>query len=80
MTSDQPRELPRGELTRIIIGTVANHDAYLDHGRGMSATELARLLNQWGIPITENHCRSRLNELANRGRIDRVSRGRFKGV
>ena len=73
-------QLEHGELTRIIIGTVVNHDLYLGHKSGITAREVARLLNQWGIPITENHARARLNELAQRGRIDRVSRGRFKGV
>ena len=74
------RHLERGELTRIIIATVVNHDIYLGHTGGITAGEVARLLNQWGIPITENHARARLNELANKGRIDRVSRGRYAGM
>lgn len=74
---DEQRRLQPGELTWIIIGTVVNHDQYLGHHGGISAAEVARLLNQWGIAITENHARSRLNELANQGRIDRIARGRF---
>lgn len=74
------RKPAQGELTRIIIGTVVNHDMYLGHRDGISASEVARLMNQWGIRITENHARTRLNELANKGRIERVARGRFGGV
>lgn len=74
---DEDRRLQPGELTRIIIGTVVNHDIYLGHHSGISAAEVARLMNQWGIAITENHARVRLNELANKGRIDRIARGRF---
>lgn len=77
---EQYRQLERGELTRIIVGTVVNRDIYLGHKGGITAGEVARLLNQWGIRITENHARTRLNELANKGRIDRVSAGRFTGV
>ena len=72
--------LERGELTRIIIGTVVNHEIYLGHKRGISATELVQLLHTWGIPITENHARVRLIELAHKGRIERVSRGRYAGM
>jgi predicted transcriptional regulator of viral defense system len=77
---EEYRQLGPGELTEIIIGTVVNHEVYLGHHDGISAAELARLLNPWNIRITENHARTRLNELANKGRIERVSRGRFTGV
>lgn len=72
--------LGRTAPTRIIIGTVVNRDIYQGHKGGITAREVARLMNQWGIPITENHARVRLSELAKMGRIERVSSGRFTGV
>ncbi|HOA75223.1 MAG TPA: hypothetical protein PL151_09575 [Phycisphaerae bacterium] len=70
----EPRRLERGELTRIIIGTVAAQD------KPITARRLTELLNEWGIDVTTKQMSVRLNELANDGRIERVSKGLFEGV
>lgn len=69
------RNLAHGELTRIIIGTVVASDE-----DGITARQLTDKLNAWGIGVTMNQMSVRLAELADRGRIERVERGRFKGV
>lgn len=73
----EPTPQKQGELTKIIIGAVVGADRYLGHSYGMTAADLARLMCKWNVPITENHARTRLNQLANEGRINRVARGRF---
>lgn len=70
----EPRRLDRGELTRIIIGTVVAQD------QPITARRLTEILNGWGIMVTAKHMSVRLNELAKDGRIERVSKGLFEGV
>ena len=70
----EPRRVPRGELTRIIIGTVVAHD------EPITARQLTDILNAQGIMVTAQQMSVRLNELANEGRIERVSKGLFEGV
>jgi hypothetical protein len=69
-------KLEHGELTEIIIGTVV---ACEDH-RGITAKQLAAKLNAEGIAITKPQAGTRLAELYANGRIERVARGRYKGV
>lgn len=68
------RILQHGELTRIIIGTVVASE------NGIRARELTAKLNAWGIRVTKNHMSIRLAELAAKGRINRIERGRYEGV
>jgi len=86
--STQNPHLEHGELTRIIIGTVG---AYTEDGvgvcpddapdgRGINAAFLTAKLNSWGITITKTQAATRLNELAKKGDIERVARGRYEGV
>ncbi|MBL1216607.1 MAG: hypothetical protein D8M59_03845 [Planctomycetes bacterium] len=84
----QNPHLEHGELTRIIIGTVGAYTEFgpgvrpadAPEGRGIDAGFLAAKLNSWGITITKTQAATRLNELANEGQIERVSRGRYEGV
>ncbi len=70
----EKRNLERGELTRIIIGTVVASET------AINANQLTEKLNAWGIAVTKLQMSVRLAELAKQGRIERVERGRFKGV
>jgi len=70
------RELERGELTRIIIGTVVASGV-----RGIRPRDLTLKLNSWGIPVTQNQMSARLNKLASAGRIKRIgARGLYSGM
>ena len=68
------RSLERGELTRIIIGTVVARDG------GITARQLTDALNAQGISVTMAQMSVRLAELAADGRIERVSKGVYQGV
>lgn len=69
MTMAEYRTLEHGELTRIIIATLANSE------QGMSTIELTNKLRSWNINVNRNQMGARLHTLALSDRIVRIRRG-----
>jgi hypothetical protein len=76
----KPRKFEPGELTRIIIGTVVASTIDGPSDDGITSKELAAKLSAQGIAMSRYRASIWLAQLADRGRINRIGRGRYEGV